>query len=157
MTEFDARFEDANDEPLRLKVNDSDDLVVVSALIQDAVFAADDAHWDRQRREFSMLLNRFRWEHRAKADDFERVRSVLMVKDAMNVLSDIVRGGGAPAAYSLLSIGFAPGEDGTGTVTLTLSGDREISVEVECLDASLTDVTRPYGAISRSRPGHGSS
>ena len=156
MTERDARFEDANDEPLRLRANDADDLVVVSALVQDAVFAADDAHWDRQRREFGMLLNRFRWEHRAGAGDFERVRSVLMIKDAMNVHSDIVRGSGAPVAYSLLSIGFDPGEDGTGTMTLTLAGDREIRVEVECIDASLTDVTRPYGAISRNRPGHGS-
>ena len=156
MTELDARFEDANDEPLRLRVSDADDLVVVSTLVQDAVFAADDALWDRRRREFSMLLNRFRWEHRARAEDFERVRSVLMVKDIMNVHSDIVRGSNAPTAYSLLSVGFAPSEDGTGTVTLTLAGDREIRVEVECLDASLTDVTRPYGAISKSKPGHGS-
>ena len=155
MTEFDARFEDANDEPLRLKVSDADDMVVVSTLVQDAVFAADDTLWDRRRREFSMLLNRFRWEHRARAEDFERVRSVLMLKDVISVLSDISRRSGAPA-YSLLSVGFAPGEDGTGTVTLTLAGDREIRVEVECLDASLTDVTRPYGAISKNKPGHGS-
>ena len=156
MTVMDARFEDANEEPLRLKAVDADDLVVVSALIQDAVVSAGDIQWDGDRREFSMLLNRFRWEQRAGPNDFERVRSVLLIKDAMKVVSDDLQGKNAPSIYSLLSCSFEPGTDGTGTLTLTLAGDREVKIDVECLDASLTDVTRPYGAVSQSKPDHGS-
>ena len=88
MTVRDARFEDANDEPLRLRIIDSDDLVVASALLQDAVFSAADLSRDGSRREYSMLLNRFRWEYRAATSKFERVRCVLMICDVLGVESD---------------------------------------------------------------------
>ena len=155
MTVRDARFEDANDEPLRLRIIDSDDLVVASALLQDAVFSAADLSRDGSRREYSMLLNRFRWEYRAATSKFERVRCVLMICDVLGVESDDLRGKDVPSVFSLLAIEFEPGEDGTGQVVLTLSGDREIRLDVESLNASVTDVTRPYTAPSRNRPEHG--
>ena len=52
----------------------------------------------------------------------------------------------------LLALVFEPGEDGAGALRLILAGDGEIALEVECLDVTLADVTRPYPA--RSRPSH---
>ncbi len=155
MTGKDARFEDANDEPLRLRIIDSNDLIVASALLQDAVFSATDLSWDGSRREYSMLLNRFRWEYRAAASSCERVRCVLMIRDALGVEAEDIRGRDVPSVFSLLAIEFEPGNDGTGQVVLTLSGDREIRLDVESLNASVTDVTRPYTALSRNKPDHG--
>ncbi|MEI2686238.1 MAG: DUF2948 family protein [Cypionkella sp.] len=43
----DARFEDAADAPLRLIAQDADSLLVLSALLQDAVFLASDMAYDR--------------------------------------------------------------------------------------------------------------
>jgi hypothetical protein len=37
---------------------------------------------------------------------------------------------------------------------LTLAGDGAIALEVECLDVTLRDVTRPYAAISGKLPMH---
>jgi hypothetical protein len=56
---------------------------------------------------------------------------------------------------SLLSIGFVAGEDGTGRVILTLAGDGAVELEVEALNATARDVTRPYVAPSRKMPDHG--
>ena len=56
--------------------------------------------------------------------------------------------------YSLLSIGFEAGEDGTGRVEMVLAGDGAIAVEVEALEVILRDVTRPYAAPSGKVPGH---
>ncbi len=53
------------------------------------------------------------------------------------------------------AIGFAPGTDGMGTLTLTLAGDGAIALEVETLDLTLRDVTRPYLAPSGKAPDHG--
>ena len=55
---------------------------------------------------------------------------------------------------SLLSIAFVPGPDGTGRIDLILAGDGAIAFQVETLDATLTDVSRPYAAPSGQMPKH---
>jgi len=157
MTE-DARFEDGGDRPLRLKALDGDDLPVIAALVQDAVFPASELRWDRKTRRFALLLNRFRWEDadRAKARrrDFERVQSVLVVEDVLNVQSQGVDPSDKDMVYALLSISFTPSEDGMGRLELTLAGDGAIAIDVEALEVVLRDVTRPYVAPSKKAPSH---
>ena len=157
MTE-DARFEDGREGPLRLKALDTEDLAVIAALAQDAVFPATEMTWDRKARRFGLLLNRFRWEDadkaRARKRDYERVQSVLVFEDVIRVQTQGVEKSDAEMVYSLLSITFHPGEDGAGRVELTLAGDGAIALEVEALEAVLRDVTRPYVAPSGKAPGH---
>ena len=148
----DARFADASAGPLRLMAQDASDLEVVAALTQDAVFPASEMAWRPRERRFAVLLNRFRWEERDRRPP-ERVRSVLVVGEALSVASDGVAPG-ADTVLSLLSLAFEPGPDGTGHVTLTLAGDGAIRVAVEALDVRLQDVTRPYEAPSRRMPAH---
>ena len=157
MTE-DAKFEDGGEEPLRLMAEDADDLAVLAALVQDAVFPANEMTWQASQRRFAILLNRFRWEDRAKADArkraFERVQSVLVVNDVVKVQSQGIERGDADMVMSLLSIAFEAGKDGMGRITTTLAGDGVIALDVECLDVALKDVTRPYIAPSHKKPNH---
>jgi hypothetical protein len=157
MTE-DARFEDGREGPLRLKALDADDLAVIAALVQDAVFPAGEMRWDRKSRRFALLLNRFRWEDAPKATarhrSFERVQAVLAFEDVMRVQSQGVDKSDPDMVFSMLSIAFAPGEDGAGRVELTLAGDGVIALEVEALEVVLRDVTRPYAAASGKAPAH---
>ena len=154
----DARFEDGGDAPLRLKALDADDLGVISALVQDAVFPASEMTWARKDRRFALLLNRFRWEDApqatARARDFERVQSVLAIEDVVKVQSQGVARGDSGMVMSLLSMTFEPATDGTGRILLTLAGDGVIAIEVEALEVVLRDVTRPYRAPSGKLPGH---
>lgn len=154
----DARFEDGGETPLRLMALDADDLQVVSALAQDAVFPASEMSWRPKTREFALLLNRFRWEDAdsaaARGRAVERVQSVLIFGDVLKVQSQGVGRGDPDLIMSLLSVSFEPGEDGTGRVILTLAGDGAIALDVETIDAKLQDVTRPYLAPSRETPDH---
>ncbi len=154
----DARFEDGADVPLLLIARDGDDLAVVSALVQDAVFPITEMKWDRRTRRFALLINRFRWEDRAAAEaarrPYERVQAVLAVEDVTAVRTQGIDRGDRNTVLSLLSIAFAPGEDGTGVLTLLLAGDGAIALSVEALEVSLRDVTRPYAAPSRKAPQH---
>jgi hypothetical protein len=154
----DAKFEDGGERPLRLKALDADDLQVISALAQDAVFPASEMSWTPGDRRFAVLLNRFRWEDRASADlrgrDVERVQSVMVIEDVTAVKSQGVPKGDADTILSLLSVAFEPGEDGTGRIVLTLAGDGAIACDVEALEVVLKDVTRPYVAPSRKAPQH---
>ena len=154
----DARFEDGDDAPLRVIARDAEDLPVLSALVQDAVFPAGEMRFDRPSRRFALLLNRFRWEDRARAErqgrSFERVRSLLVVGDVLSVASTGIDRSDPDLVLSLLALEFAPGEDGTGTLTLWLAGDGAVRIAVECLDVGLRDVTRPYVAPSGRAPDH---
>ena len=157
MTE-DARFEDGREAPLRLKALDAEDLAVIAALVQDAVFPAAEMKWDHKARRFAILLNRFRWEDapnaQARKRSYERVQAVLAVEDVMKVQSQGVDKSDPDMVFSLLDLAFAPGEDGAGCLELTLAGDGVIALEVEALEVILQDVTRPYVAPSNKAPSH---
>jgi hypothetical protein len=154
----DARYEEGAESPLSLVVTDIEDLAVASALLQDAVFTGADIRFDAKRREFGLLLNRFRWEDRAAAERagraYERVRAVLVFRDVRSVKSQGLSKDG-DMVLSLLSLGFEAGTEGAGRVVLTLAGDGAVALEVEALNADLRDVTRPYAAPSRKVPDHG--
>jgi len=149
----DARFEDADQGPVALRALDADDLKVISALVQDAVFPLAEMTWDRRRRRFAMLLNRYRWEE-AGAGAPERVQSVLVIEDALAVATQGIDRGERDLVLSLLALDWTAGEDGTGRLTLVLAGDGAIAVDVEALEVTLNDVTRPYVAPSGKTPRH---
>ena len=153
----DARFEDAREAPLHLKALDAEDLQVISALVQDAVFPVTEMTWDQAGRRFALLLNRFRWEDARAATrrrDYERVHSVLIIEDVLKVSTQGMKQADKDVILSLLSMSFELGEDGMGRVELTLAGDGAIALEVEALEVTLKDVTRPYVAPSRAQPSH---
>jgi hypothetical protein len=154
----DARFEDGEIGPLNLLARDAGDLEIISALVQDAVLTGADLKWERARRRFSCLINRFRWEDRAAAEaatrPYERVRALLVIEDAGAVRSQGIDRGDPETVLSILSLTWTPGEDGTGAVTLVLAGDGAVRVEVEALEVTLHDVTKPYIAPSRKKPEH---
>lgn len=152
----DARFEDGQEKPLNLGALDADDLKVLSALAQDAVFPVGEMRWQASERRFAILLNRFRWEDQGRdRHGAERVQSVLVIDQVLRVASQGIDRSDKDLILSLLSIDWQPGADADGVVELTLAGDGAIRLEVEALELSLRDVTRPYRAPSRSTPDHG--
>lgn len=151
----DARFEDGGETPLNLGALDTEDLSVISSLVQDAVFPASEMSWHKREGRFALLLNRMRWED-GGADRHapERVQSVLMFSDVQGVASQGVPKGDADTVLSLLQVSFEETDAPSGHVVLTLAGDGAIRLNVEALDVSLKDVTRPYVAPSKKRPHH---
>lgn len=154
----DARFEDGAEAPLHLVARDADDLAVLSALVQDAVFPITEMRWQKGRRRLALLVNRFRWEDRDAAArsgrGFERVQALLVVDEVLAARTQGIDRTDRDTVLSLLSVAFEPGEDGTGRVLLVLAGDGAIALDVEALEVTLKDVTRPYLAPSGKAPGH---
>lgn len=154
----DARFEDGGEKPLYLKAMDAEDLTVLSALVQDAVVPVGEISYDASQRHFAMLINRFRWEDVETATrrnrPVERVQAVLVFDDVLAARSLDVPSNDKEMILSILALNFAAKEDGMGTVEITLAGDGAVALEVETLDVTLKDVTRPYIAPSRHTPSH---
>ena len=137
---------------LRLKAGDAEDLEVISARLQDAVGRLKDFVWLPRERRFAALLNRFRWEE-AKGPA-TRVQAALRFDGVAKVQSQNVKLGAPEAVVSLLAIRFTPadGEDPGGVLELTLAGGGAFRLTVECIDAELADLTRPWTA--QARPKH---
>jgi hypothetical protein len=154
----DARFADGGEAPLRLRALDGDDLQVLSSIVQDAVFPITEMRWDKSLRRFAILLNRFRWEDvpaaKRRGRSFERVQSVLVIEDVLKARTQGIDRNDKDMILSLLAIEFAPGDDGMGRLDLTLAGDGAVALDVEALEVTLKDVTRPYVAPSKSQPTH---
>ena len=154
----DASFADGRETPLRLRAVDAEDLRVISTLVQDAVFPLAEMRYQRRRRRFAVLLNRFRWEDAdaaaARRRPYERVQSLLVVEDVLSAATQGIDLADRDTVLSLLSLEFLPAADGAGRLLLTLAGDGAVALEVECLEVGLRDVSRPYVAPSGKAPQH---
>jgi Protein of unknown function (DUF2948) len=140
-------------EPLRLRAEDKEDLAVIAAAIQDAAFLMGDIRYDPKARRFTAALNRFRWEVAKKRGPYERTRALLAVESVLAVSSRNVRLGATDAAGVVLDAKFEAGsEEPTGAIILRLGGGADIRLDVECIDATLTDIGAPWP--TPTRPDH---
>jgi hypothetical protein len=147
---------------LRLRAIDTLDLSVIAAHLQDALVKMNDIGFEKTNRRFALLFNRFMWEDveaekgkGAKADKnapFRRVRSALHFDSVTRVQTMGLRLANSEALAALLTLAFEPKSDLSGTVTLTFAGGGAIKLDVECLDAWLTDISAPWS--TRNKPGH---
>lgn len=125
-------------EPLRLLAEDADDLQIISAALQDAILRPVDIVWERSARRVTLALSRFCWECGGT-----RVMAAMQFGDVLAVKSR--RLPRAPEqALELLAIEFAPGEAPGGAVILMFAGGGDLRIDVECLDAVLTDLSERW-------------
>ena len=153
----DARFEDGDEQPLRLIAYEAEDLQVISALVQDAIFPVTEMAWKPKSGRFAVLLNRFRWEDVSGGErrgSYERVQSLLVIDGVQKVATQGFDRGDRDLVLSLMSLGWAEGDAPSGRLELVLAGDGGIALDVEALEVTLKDVTRPYVAPSGHVPDH---
>jgi hypothetical protein len=137
--------------PLQLLAADAEDLKVISAALQDAVGALGDIVFEKGPRRLTLAVNRFRWEANGKRGG-ERVRSALQLGGVLEVKAKKLRQGAPKAVVSLLSVAFEPGEAPGGAVVFAFAGGGELRATVECVDAVLADLSRPWS--TPNRPAH---
>lgn len=133
-------------EPLRLLAEDGEDLAIISAALQDAILRPADIVWERGARRLTIQLSRFCWECGGT-----RVRAAMQFGDVLAVKSR-----GLPrlpdAPLELLAIHFIEGEAPGGKAILMFAGGGDLRVDVECLDAVVTDLSERWPA--RIAPTH---
>jgi hypothetical protein len=146
---------------MKLVAADSEDMEILSARLQDATALLKDVAWLPKQRRFAALFNRYRWED-SKTGKGLRVRAGLHFESVLKVQSQNIKRGAPDAVVSLLAIRFTPNPrdaagleesaDPGGVVELVLAGGGTFRLTVECLDATLSDLTGPWDA--RARPDH---
>ncbi|MEL7138122.1 MAG: DUF2948 family protein [Pseudomonadota bacterium] len=159
----DARFEEApvTDRPLRLRAESAEDLQIISSLVQDAVARASDVAWMRRKRRLVLLINRFRWEDAEAAEredrPFERVRSALSIEGVTGVRARGLapgKEGEMKQVVALLSLAFEASGDAAGRVLVACADEVTFAADVEMLEVTLGDLTRPWEAQAAKAPTH---
>jgi hypothetical protein len=138
----------------KLAAQDAEDLEIVSARLQDAVARVKDLVWLPKAHRFAALFNRFKWEDDEHRRAGLRIRSGLCFDYVRSAKSHNIRYGDPEAVLSLLAIRFAPAgrDDPGGAIELVFSGGGSIRLDVECIEATLADVSGEWAA--RGRPAH---
>ena len=122
---------------LRLTAQDSDDLAVISAQMQDAVLKLGDVSFNRKRRQFAFVANRFAWD---AAPEKLRRRAGLHFDSVLSVKRLGFTNAGDDTILSLLSISFAEINSPSGFIALTFSAGHSIRLDVECLECAMNDL-----------------
>ncbi len=138
-----------------IAAEDSEDLELISAKLQDAVAKVGDLKYLPKARRFVAVVNRFQWEN-GKPGNL-RIRSGLHFDGVLKVRSRNIKMGASGAILSLLAIRFTPAgapdaENPAGVIELVFSGGGIIALDVECIAAGLADLTGAWAA--RGRPSH---
>lgn len=123
---------------LKLVALDADDLAVISAQMQDAVLLAGDISYSRKRRQFALVANRYAWDEASGKK--QRHRTGLNFDRVTAVQAHGIDPARRDAVLSLLAITFAGREPPGGTITLAFSGGGAIRLDIECIEARLSDM-----------------
>lgn len=142
--------------PLKLFALDEEDLAVLSAHVQDAVVKVADIRWSPAMHQFTLPMNRFAWERtigrRTRRASDQRRRAVLHFDRVQTVRAAGVGPNDRDGVLSLLSVLFRATDTPAGVITLVCSGDAAIRLDVECIEAQLTDLGAAWSASMR--PSH---
>ncbi|MEM7696693.1 MAG: DUF2948 family protein [Pseudomonadota bacterium] len=139
--------------PLKLAALDEADLSVLSAHVQDAVVKVADIKWTAASGQLIVPMNRFSWETvrgRRRASD-QRRRAVLHFDRVRRVQSVGVSARDRDAVLSILAVLFHEAEAPAGTVSIVCSGDSVLKLDVECVEARLTDLGAAWSASMRPK------
>ena len=139
---------------LRLIAEETADLEVISSAVQDSVLKAENLKYDSKRRRFTLEVNRFQWEDsKSKRGPQGRVRALLAIDGVLGVKTRAITKADPDLVLSILSVSFDPAaEPPGGTISILFSGDGELALEVEAIDATLLDSA--YEWTTRQRPDH---
>ncbi len=144
---------------LRLMALDRSDLDIVSAHVQDAVIRVADLAFAPERGQFTLPMNRFVWERTPprqglfrRRSEYERRRSVLHFGRVLSARRTGFAQADGDAVLALLALRWTAGEEPSGTIDLVFAGGAAIRLDVECIEAQLTDLGAAWS--TPSRPDH---
>ena len=142
---------------IKLFAKSAKDLKVIAALCQDSVGTSENIRRNKKDKSFSILINRFKWEDSNQSKEKKgpplRVETVLFFRWVLSVKSRGLKRKGLGKYFYLLDINYKS-VDGFNSIKLIFSGNFEIFLEVEYLEAFMKDIGEVYYAKSGKFPTH---
>ena len=124
-------------EPLKLVALDEDDLKILSANLQDAVFRMSDMACVPAEQRFAAVLNRFDWLAAVEGEgsNLRRCRCAFGSSRVKRAQVQNLKPGEPSAFAELLALTYEQAEPPSGYILL-FAGGGAVRLEVECIEAS---------------------
>jgi hypothetical protein len=135
--------------PLKILAEDSEDLQIIAACLQDALVPLSGLDYDKESGHFHLVANRFCWE--CEPEDCEggsyyaRVAAGLAFHHVKDVQKKDINLQNKEELVNLLTIHNAD----DGCIHLIFSGGSEIKLKVDKLCCHLKDVDEPYATPNK--------
>ena len=139
---------------LKLIANNSEDLKVISAHLQDAIVSTLDTANLKKNRIFLLQLNRFMWEDVEKGvfRKNKRIRTVLKFENVLSVSSRNINPKDKERFLDFLTMESNILQDKTYEINLIFSGDVVIKIRAEVIEITLDDQGSPWE--TKNKPKH---
>jgi hypothetical protein len=142
---------------LKLIALDAEDLAIIAAHLQDAVLRMDDMAYLKSEQRFAAVVNRFDWSEAAAKperppENFVRRRTGVRIDRVTGAQVHGLDLSKRDQVLSLLTLTFEPGEEPQGQILLSFAGGGAVRLQVECVEAALTDLGAAWA--TKRRPEH---
>ena len=147
-----------NYKKLSLIAQNEEDLVVISTLCQDSIIKIANIKWAKKSKRFYLLINRFCWElndlSKKKSSNMLRINSLISFNSVLSVKSAGIQQNNSSDITSLLTINYNFFNFEKQAIDLIFSGNSQISLNIECIDVFLKDISEPFEGTTSKQPKH---
>jgi len=143
-----------NQTNLKLLANNTNDLKVISAHLQDSILTTKNIANLKKNRLFLLEFNRFMWEDIEKGilRKNKRIRSILKIDNVISVQSKNINQENKDRFLEFLTIEVDENTNNNYNLNLIFAGDALIRITVEVIEVYLDDQGDPWE--SKTEPKH---
>ena len=129
---------------MNLNAIDTDDLKIISTILQDGLIEVNDIKYLPSIRSFFLMITRFMWEEKIVNKVDQRIRAVLSFEDVLSVYSKNIDQLNKKKTLELVTFNYYPNDSKNIEIELLFKNDATIKLETEIIKCKLEDQGEPW-------------
>ena len=129
---------------MNLKAIDTDELKIISTILQDGLIEVNDIKYLPSIRSFFLMITRFMWEEKIVNKVDQRIKAVLSFEDVLSVYSKNIDQLNKNKTLELVTFNYYPNNSKNIEIELLFKNDAIIKLETEIIKCKLQDQGKPW-------------
>ena len=128
---------------MNLNAIDTDELKIISTILQDGLIEVNDIKYLPSIRSFFLMITRFMWEEKIVNKVDQRIKAVLSFEDVLSVYSKNIDQLNKNKTLELVTFNYYPNNSKNIEIELLFKNDAIIKLETEIIRCNLQDQGEP--------------
>ena len=129
---------------MNLNAIDTDELKIISTILQDGLIEVNDIKYLPSIRSFFLMITRFMWEEKIVNKVDQRIKAVLSFEDVLSVYSKNIDQLNKNKTLELVTFNYYPNNSKNIEIELLFKNDATIKLETEIIRCKLEDQGEPW-------------